>query len=472
MKMMKKKYILAFFMLCTAGSSYSQTLSQAKNWFLEGKFAEAKPVFKKLVKQSPSNASYNFWYGACCYETGEKAEAQPYLEKSAARKVINAYLYLGKLYYDLYRFDEAIENIENHIYWLEQKKKDTVEAEKELDRCRRAARMLRGTENIVVIDSFVVDKQNFLSAYKLSKESGDISMNADTQATEFTNEMEDKKIITQIEGDGRTYLASQIRMINQWSKPEPIQSLNESGQNLNYPFMASDGITLYYAAEGEESMGGYDIFVTRYDSEDNTYLKPDNIGMPFNSPYNDYMYVLDDFNNLGWFASDRYQPEGKVCVYVFTPNTSKTVYDYETTDMEKIIDAATLKRIQDTWNNEETLRTGRQQLAKVLYANEQTKQKSGAAFVIDDHIIYYTPSDFVSKEAGKLYQVFQQKQKDLEAMEESLSKLRNTYYQSNGNSKNSLTPQILDQEKRIKELRSEIEELIISIRNTELKHRN
>lgn len=22
--------------------------------------------------------------------------------------------------------------------------------------------------------------------------------------------------------------------------------------------------------------------------------------MPFNSPYNDYMYVIDEFNNLGW----------------------------------------------------------------------------------------------------------------------------------------------------------------------------
>lgn len=49
------------------------------------------------------------------------------------------------------------------------KKRDTSAAEKELDRCRQAARMLRGTENVAVIDSFVVDKNNFLSAYKLSK---------------------------------------------------------------------------------------------------------------------------------------------------------------------------------------------------------------------------------------------------------------------------------------------------------------
>lgn len=45
--------------------------------------------------------------------------------------------------------------------------------------------------------------------------------------------------------------------------------------------------------------------------------------MPFNSPANDYMYAIDEFNNIGWFASDRYQPDNKVCIYVFVPNSSK-----------------------------------------------------------------------------------------------------------------------------------------------------
>ena len=52
---------------------------------------------------------------------GELQESLPYLEKSAERKVINGYLYLSKAYADLYRFDEAIENLDEHIYWLERK---------------------------------------------------------------------------------------------------------------------------------------------------------------------------------------------------------------------------------------------------------------------------------------------------------------------------------------------------------------
>ena len=42
------------------------------------------------MKQSPSNANYNYWYGACCVETGADSLATPYLEKAAKRKVLDA----------------------------------------------------------------------------------------------------------------------------------------------------------------------------------------------------------------------------------------------------------------------------------------------------------------------------------------------------------------------------------------------
>ena len=155
---MDKKYKLMLLALaCCSGSMSAQTLAQARKWFTDGDFEKAKPVFQRLVKQAPSNANYNYWYGACCYETGETSEALPYLEKSAQRKVIDGFLYLSKAYYDLYRFDDAITNLEDHIYWLERKKRDTAEADSLMTRFRLGARMIRGVEKVTVIDSFVVD---------------------------------------------------------------------------------------------------------------------------------------------------------------------------------------------------------------------------------------------------------------------------------------------------------------------------
>lgn len=465
---MYKKYIMGLLTLCCTGSIAAQSLEQAKQLFLKGEFEQAKPAFQRLVKQAPSNANYNYWYGACCYETGEKKEAQPYLEKSAARRVIDAYRYLGKLYYDMYRFDDAVDNYEQHIEWLEKKKRPTEAAEAELEQVKLAARMIKGVENVAVIDSFVVDKNEFLKAYKLSKESGALYHDPAIAGTAYVVEMDNKVIYGDKDAEGKMQLYSRIRLLDGWSEPEPLTSLNEQG-NVDYPFLMSDGITLYYASDGEGTLGGYDIFVTRYDSEDGSYLRPDNIGMPFNSPANDYMYAIDDFNHIGWFASDRYQPEGKVCIYVFVPNDSKEVYDYENTDGQTLVDAASLRSIRTTWTDEDKVRAGKQRLAAVMYAQTSEQRQEDFTLAIDDSAVYHTLNDFRSAEARKLYQQRVQKQKDYDNLKKDLDAKREQYARGNDAQKKSLAPAILELEKRTEQLLKEMDLLDKDVRNEEIK---
>lgn len=459
--------------LMFTASAGAQTLSQAQRWFTQGEFEKAKPVFKKLVKQSPSNASYNFWYGACCYETGEMMEGLPYLEKSAARKVINAYLYVSKAYYDMYRYDDAIENLEQHIYWLKQKKRDTTEAEELMGKYRKGARLIRGVENITVIDSFVVDKRSFLDAYKLGEQSGNLQMkdngNEDV-SIEFVNEMGDKKLLSANDENGNKKLYASVKLIDSWSKPQRLKGINDDMTDLNFPFLDSDGTTLYFAAKGEESLGGYDIFITRADSEENSYFRPDNMGYPFNSAFNDYMYAIDDYNNLGWFASDRYQPEGKVCVYVFIPNESKTTYDYDTVEPGKMISLARLDNIALTQTDRNEVVRAKQRLAKVTYSKAGKKnKKTEFTFIVNDNRTYTSLNDFRKPEAKKMFQEMRKMQSDLETLENELDKLREKYSKSNKAVRESMTPGILDKEKRVNGLRTEIGKMGTKIRNMELK---
>lgn len=464
--MKQKKYLTALLGLCMAGTAGAQTLTQAKNFFEQGEFEKAKPVFERLVKQSPSNASYNFWYGACCYETGESEKAYTYLSKSAKRRYIDAYLYLGKWCYDAYHFDEAEENLNEYIDLRSRKKGSTEDGERMLEKVRRGQRMIRGVEKVAVIDSFVVDKQDFLKAYKLSADAGDIQITEN--GVQFTNEMGDKQLQSVRNAEGQASLYSSMKMIDQWSKPEAVTSINELG-NADYPFVAGDGITMYYASDNEESMGGYDIFVTRYDSDDNSYLRPDNLGMPFNSPANDYMYVIDDLNNLGWFVSDRRQPEGKVCVYVFVPNASKQVYDYENGAPDQIAALARLDRISDTCTDEDKVRTARQQLAALVYSKDENTRKADFTFIVDDSATYHSLRDFRSAEARKQFQMLQQKEKDLESLIGQLDKKREAYAQAAESNRANMAPGMLDMEKRVEQLRQDIEELTNTVRNTEIR---
>lgn len=462
---MMKKYIFCLFALFCVGTLSAQTLSQAKKLFEDGEYEQAKVAFEKLVKRSPSSAEVNYYYGACCHETGETEKAVPYLEKSAKRNYIGAFRYLGKVYADLYRYDEAIENYETHIDWLNEKNRDTEQADAELSELLKKARMFKSVEKVAVIDSFVINKKQFLEVYKIGKESGQFI--PEGNGIIYENEMGNKRILSEMK-DSLMQLYTQVKLLDGWSEKESIESLNDSC-NVNYPYLMGDGITLYYASDGEGTLGGYDIFVTRYDSEDNSYLRPDNIGMPFNSTANDYLYAIDEFNNLGWFVSDRNQPQDTVCVYVFIPNESKQTYNYEATDPKVIKDAATLRSIQTTWTDEVQVRAALQRLAAIRYAEKAEQKKGDFEFIIDDTATYTTLQNFRSTEALNAYRQLMQTEKDLSQLSRTLQQKRLEYISENGLGKKKLEPSILDLEKRIPQLESEIEKLTQTVRNLEIQ---
>ena len=316
---MRKIYILFALFSLTVSSLSAQTLDQARAWYNEGDYAQAKPVFERLVKSQPSNGNYNLWYGVSCMKTGDPQEALKYLRNAVQRKVPSGQLYLAQNYDDLYLFEDAINTYEAYIKDLEKRKRPTEEAEALLEKSKAGLRMLRSVEEVCIIDSVVIDKANFLSAYKISEETGRLytydeyfEANGNHPGTVYETELRNKVYFGKENAEGVIDIFKKDKLGNEWGESRELpERINGSG-DTNYPFVMADGITTYFASTGDNSMGGYDIFVTRYNSSSDTYLTPENAGMPFNSPFNDYMLVIDELNNLGWFASDRYQPEDRV----------------------------------------------------------------------------------------------------------------------------------------------------------------
>ena len=69
--------------------------------------------------------------------------------------------------------------------------------------------------------------------------------------------------------------------------------------DVNYPYVMPDGVTIYFAAKDYDTLGGYDLFVSRYNMNNDTYLAPERLSMPFNSMYNDYLMVVDEEKGVG-----------------------------------------------------------------------------------------------------------------------------------------------------------------------------
>ena len=195
--------------------------------------------------------------------------------------------------------------------------------------------MLPATAKVMFIDSTVVDKSDFLSQIPLSKEAGTLStfeafFDRPSQVLlgVFRNEFGDRCYYA--DGDTlATALYSTDRLGNQWSKPRELTEFGRDYEMLNFPFLQTDGITLFFAAQGEHSLGGYDIFMTRYDTDEGRFYRPENYGLPFNSTANDYLIAFDEVNALGFLVSDRHQPADKVCIYVFVPTTPRQSFESE-----------------------------------------------------------------------------------------------------------------------------------------------
>lgn len=470
---MKKKHIIFLLFTFFLTGVSAQTIEQAKTMFNKGEYEKAKPIFKTFVKSQPTNGNYAFWYGVCCLKTGETQEAVKYLESAVKKRIADSQLYLGEAYNDAYRFEDAVSNYEEYIKDLSKKKKPTESAEKLLEKSKTDLRMLKGVEDVCIIDSFVVNKSDFLNTYKISEESGKLF----TYNKYFQTEGHHSGTVYQTELGNKIYFGAsgkgnnlnifyQNKLQNEWSKESPLPNNINGMGNTNYPFVMTDGVTIYYATDSE-GLGGYDIFVTRYNTNTDTYLTPENVGMPFNSPYNDYMYVIDEYNNLGWFASDRFQPENKVCIYVFIPNASKQIYNYETIDPEKMIHYAQIHSLKETWKNKAVVEQAHQRLEAAISHKPQAQRIVDFTFIIDDTYTYYHLNDFKSSKAKQLFQKYQQLDKAVKQQEMKLENERQQYTRANKDGKAKQAPAILDLEKRLQEMYQELDVLAINIRNTE-----
>ena len=319
----------------------------------------------------------------------------------------------------------------------------------------------------------MVDKKTFLNRIKLSEESGTLHTCAELfhqtdsdQCTAYVSELGNKTYFAQRDESKKLRLYTSDLVGGEWSQTRKISEL-EGDEAQNYPFMMSDGVTLYYAAKGSESIGGYDIFVTRYDMDENKFLYPENLGMPYNSPANDYMLAIDEFNGLGWFASDRNQPEGKVCIYVFIPNDIRKVYDTNIYPPEDLAPLALLTRIADTWGDQGAVKEARQRLQAVLTAPKEVAKKKDFEFVIDDQTVYYKMADFRSPQAKKTFQKYRQLENSYAQQSNKLDDLRKRYASAPQAERGKMAPGMLDLEKRIEQLADEIDQTAILVRQQE-----
>ena len=338
----------------------------------------------------------------------------------------------------------------------------------------RITEMREATQQIIFIDSVVVAKDNILSIIRLNPESGRLDTydhffrsEEHPESFVYINEMGNKCYFSDENANSRMQLYTLDKLGEEWSDPLALKGISEGISEANYPFMMTDGTTFYFAGKGEESIGGYDIFVTRADSENGQFLKPENIGMPFNSEANDYMYVIDELSNIGYFVTDRRQPAGKVCVYMFIPPTSRHIYNSDAYSDEQLRGFADISRIANTWGKGTERKQALERLKAIGKTTSAKQSKSAISFIINDLVTYTDISQFQAPESPDLYRELQSARKQFEETRQLLEKSRNFYSKARPEDKRVLRKEILDAEKQYERLASDVKTLEKRIRQSE-----
>jgi len=367
-------------------------------------------------------------------------------------------------------YESAEKTINAQITAAKRKKQSTTVLDQQKELCEKGLTALKGTDKIAIIDSVVVDKKSFLSAYRMSSDLGNITLSQNGENTSFTPERAYFSYKTEVNPTDSTICVKKYILENgAVVSSSPLNGIDLDG-DINYPFLMSDGITFYFASRSKDGFGNYDIYVTRYDSEDDRYLQPTNLGYPFNSYANDYMMVVDEQNGVGFFASDRNQPEDKVCVYTFIYNSSRHTYDWETDNHSEIVSAAKIASIRNTWKNvpEEQLRRVRQNLVQLTNLKEDL-QNYEFSFVINDLYTYHYTSDFKKLAALTEFKNYRNLQKESDDVKSQLDELRTKYRNASPTAKDAIKKTILDLEGKLLSLSASIHKSEKQVRKLELQ---
>lgn len=129
-----------------------------------------------------------------------------------------------------------------------------------------------------------------------------------------------------------------------WSRPEMVfsedsLSLSAMMPDELFPMLSADGRSMTFSAKREDGVGGYDIYESVWSDADSCWSEPVNLGFPYSSTGNDYLFVNTDDGRYTFFASDRGCSKDSVYVYVLE-------YEFVPTQ-EEVMEADRLQRIME-----------------------------------------------------------------------------------------------------------------------------
>lgn len=352
------------FLIFGSGIAYGDILSELREMIDDGLTAEAIEAGDRALaeeKDSRRKGSINEIIGEAYYfSRGEREKSRSYFESAKKSGEADASLFLGRLAMADYNFPEA----QRHYADYKRHRKSVSkplddEFQYEEAALKEGQLQFERVRELVVIDAVEVERQGFFKHIRIPASAGRIVSVGELRLPDkesergdvaYLSESGDMMMWSQMNDSTGMMQLMEANRLSDGSISEPVSTPDFLGQqgDAQFPFLSADGTILYYGANGDNSIGGYDIFMAGRDPQTGEYLQPVNMGIPFNSSADDYILAIDEENGVGWWATDRhYLSDGRITIYVYLLPESRV--NLEASAEEKR-SRSLLKDIRVTWN--------------------------------------------------------------------------------------------------------------------------
>ena len=448
--------------LSASGQLLKNSSGEALQFFKNGDYEEALPLFKQLYENYSRDPKYNFYYGACLVETNTNISLAAQCLKFAQIKKFSKDVdfYLGRSYQLLYEFDIAIENFQNYLKSAKISGGYNDLAEKYIKQCETGKTLATKIYDLKVLRADTCLSDELLNYYDPVSDIGQVMKNndffesgIDPEGIMFLTERGDiafYSLKNQAAQDWDLYKIE--KLIDGWGEGTLLGGDVNSRYNELYPVLHTDGVTLYFSSDRPGGLGGYDIYKATYDSQKKRFSDVTNLGIPFNSPKDDYFFVCDDFSHLAWFTSNRNISGKKQVVYAIRWDDS--VIRNFASDNNEVKAAARLALSKED--------ISKQVQAKDISTIENKKRKDNNDvlfhFSVTDTLEYTRFEHFKSDYALTTFKKGLELQNKRDSLEQRMKEKRRLYaVTEDERTRNQLVSEILNLEKQTYSLDNDID---------------
>ena len=332
-------FCICFFILSSflsAQNDYkneAELIKKADQSFKKDDFVGAFRPYSQLLSLYPKNPFYNFRFGVCLMYADKRDKEKPirYLEFAANnyKEETEVFYYLGMAYHLNYMFSKAIKSYEKYkenAKTLELRKHDV---DRRIQMCNNGIELLGNISDLFVLEKIKVRKSDFYRSYKIRELEGEFLCKPDYIKTKLDKKKDDKSCVffsnnnqviyfSSYGKKGETgkdiYRASKLPG-GKWTAPKRLNEVINTPYDEDYPYMMPDGKTLFFCSKGHNTMGGYDIFMSSFNPASFMWSLPVNINFPFNTPFDDILFVSDSTKGYAYFSSGRSSIEDQITVY-------------------------------------------------------------------------------------------------------------------------------------------------------------